>query len=89
MIFVVALIFLGGAAQLVVSNRLANLGEQIEIDRAKTDTLALENQLLEEEVRSKESLSAISQEAKELGFVDAKSVYYLVPQIPVAANIRN
>jgi len=72
------------AAQLVVSNRLADLGEEIEIEKSQTETLASENRILAEELSQKESLSNITEEAKVLGFVEGKSIYYLVPQIPVA-----
>lgn len=82
--FVSITVLLLGALQIVVSNRLANLGAKIEEENAKIDLLTAENRLLEEELRQKESLANISQKAKELGFVDAKSIYYLVPQVPVA-----
>ena len=81
---VLAVTFLLAAVQLLVSNRLANLGVQIEEERAKAESLSSQNRLLEEELRQKESLANISQKAKELGFVETKSIYYLVPQIPVA-----
>ena len=81
---VLAVTFLLAAVQLLVSNRLANLGVQIEEESAKAESLSSQNRLLEEELRQKESLANISQKAKELGFVETKSIYYLVPQIPVA-----
>lgn len=81
---VVLMVLLLGAAQLIVSNRLANLGVEIEKENAKTELLTAENRLLEEELRQQESLIAISQKATELGFIEAKSIYYLVPQVPVA-----
>lgn len=77
-------IFFLAALQLLVSNRLANLGEEIEKERRITETLIAQNRILEEELRQRESLVYLTQEAQKLGFVEAKSYYYLVPQIPVA-----
>ena len=78
-----AVVFLA-TAQLIVSNRLANLGQEIEKEKEQTEVLILENSIMEEKIRQKESLVDISEKAKELGFVETKSVYYLTPQIPVA-----
>lgn len=78
------MVLLLGALQLIVSNRLANLGVKIEEENARIESIAAQNRLLEEKLGEKESLIDISQKAKELGFVEAKSIYYIVPQIPVA-----
>ena len=80
----VMLVFLLGMVQLFVSNRLADLGEDIEREKLKTESLSLENRLLEEQLRQRESLVNVAEEAKKLGFIEVKSIYYLVPQIPVA-----
>ncbi|MDP3998000.1 MAG: hypothetical protein Q8P89_00080 [bacterium] len=80
----VILVFVLGMVQLIVSNRLSDLGEEIETEKVKTESLTLENRLLEEQLRQKESLINVSEEAKKLGFIEAKSIYYLIPQIPVA-----
>ncbi len=79
-IFVVIL----GVAQVFLSNRLATLGEDLEQENLKTESLIAANQLLEQELREKESLIAIADEAKKLGFEKIASVYYLTPQVPVA-----
>lgn len=84
LILVLIAVLLSAAAQLFVSNRLSDLGEEIEQEKRQTEALIAENRILEEELRQQESLSNIAEEAKKLGFVEAKSVYYLVPQIPVA-----
>lgn len=81
---VTMLVFVLGMAQLIVSNRLANLGVKIEEEAMRTELMTAENRLLEEDLRQKESLINISQAAKELGLAEAKSIYYLVPQVPVA-----
>lgn len=78
------LVFVLGMAQLIVSNRLANLGVKLEEEAMRTELMTAENRLLEEDLRQKESLINISQAAKELGLAEAKSIYYLVPQVPVA-----
>lgn len=77
-------VFLLAAAQLLVSNRLADLGEEIEQETRQTESFIAENRILEEEIRQRESLANITEEAKKLGFVETKTVYYLVPQVPVA-----
>lgn len=81
---VTMLVFVLGMAQLIVSNRLANLGVKLEEEAMRTELMTAENRLLEEDLRQKESLINISQAAKELGLAEAKSIYYLVPQVPVA-----
>lgn len=77
-------VFILAAAQLMVSNRLADLGEEIEQETKQTESFIAENRILEEEIRQRESLAAITEEAKKIGFVETKTVYYLVPQVPVA-----
>ena len=86
MLFIWILIGSLAVAQLFISNRLTDLGEKIDKEKKMTDLLIAENRLLEEELREKESLSNISLEAQKLGFAEVKSIYYLVPQIPVAMN---
>lgn len=76
-------LFLAGA-KLFVSNRLSNLGQEIEKENRKAQVLIAENRILDEEIRQKESLVNLSEKAKELGFVEPKLIFYLVPQIPVA-----
>lgn len=82
--FVVGMVIFMATAQLFVSNRLASLGQEIEKEKQKTEALGLENRILQEQIGQQESLINISAKAQELGFVEAESVYYLVPQIPVA-----
>lgn len=77
-------VFILAAAQLMVSNRLADLGEEIEQETKQTESFIAENRILDEEIRQRESLAAITEEAKKIGFVETKTVYYLVPQVPVA-----
>lgn len=84
MSFILAIIFLLASAQFFVSNRLSDLGKIIEEENSKAAALIAENRLLGEEINQKESLITLTSEAKKLGFIETKSIYYLVPQIPVA-----
>ena len=84
LIFVIIFVAFLGIVQLFLSNRLSNLGENLEQEKVKMEELIAENQRLERELGEKESLIVIAEEAKRFGFEKIDSVYYLVPQIPVA-----
>ena len=60
-------------------NRLATLGPKINtLEQAKAK-LTLENQVLENEIAQKSSLSEVEDQSKQLGFQRIKSVIYLGP----------
>lgn len=77
---VVFLVFI----QLVISHRLATRGERLRQLEIEAKQLEKENSILAEEINQAGSLSRITQEAKNLGFVRANQILHLTPQIPVA-----
>jgi len=70
-------ILVGAILEIWVSNRLATFGTQYtEIERAK-NSLTLENQLLEDQIATKESLSRTQKYAELIGFQQVKNIEYI------------
>lgn len=75
--------------QLVIAHRLATRGEQLRQLEIKARQLEEENSILVKEINQAGSLSRITQEAKNSGFVRANQILHLTPQIPVALGKPN
>lgn len=60
-------------------NRLATLGSRINNLEQTKAALSLENQVLENQIAEKSSLTKIEDASKQLGFQKIKSVVYLGP----------
>jgi cell division protein FtsL len=83
--FVVALV----VAEIILTNELAGLGQEVGSLETHIDALKEENQLLREQTASASSLLTIAAQAQMLGFRDATPHQFLslVPeQFPVALN---
>ncbi len=67
-------------------NRLATYGEQLsKLDQIQ-DALVTENELLENEIAEKSSLSHLGEAAKEQGFSTIKNMEYLEDTSEIASN---
>lgn len=88
-------IFLGGlvalaavllVVQVLIANRLVEASDKLRNLDLQIATMEDQNQSLSEGVRTKESLVAISDQAKTLGFLLSGQISYLSAFQPVAMN---
>lgn len=64
-------------AEVWASNSLVTYGEKFEKLSSIAKTLSLENQILENEIASRQSLNSIASKSAELGFSEPKSIQYI------------
>ena len=83
-IFIFSLVLVLSLVQLVISHRLATLGEKIRFLEKETSQIEQEIIVLNEQLGGIASLSNVSFQAKDLGFQKATQVWHLTSQIPVA-----
>ena len=81
---IVIITLLLALTQLAISHQLATAGEKIRLFEEENAKLKEENRVLKEEVSLFASLSRISQQAEELGFLRTTQVLHLTPQVSVA-----
>ncbi len=74
--------------QVVVANRLTNVGLSLTELDSQQQQLNEENELLQRKIATFSSLTQIAQRASELGFAPAHA-YYLAPEFSVAAGNLN
>lgn len=67
-------------------NRLSSFGNRMYELKIAVDTIELENQILENELSTKMSLTHISQIAQDLGFISINSIEYLKPAVVASLN---
>lgn len=88
--FVIAVITLvlvtSAAANLVVTSKLSRSGEQLKDLETRAEQLRLDNQLLEQQVLSQQSLTTIQAQAENLGFQSRPTQLILTPDLPVALS---
>jgi len=84
LLIVIFLVALLAIVQLLISHKLATMGERLRQTEKIASRKVGENQNLEEEIGKIGSLANISSQAQSLGFVRTTQVLHLVPQIPVA-----
>ena len=70
--------------QIVLTHRLATLGEKLRQLEKRSLVLSQENHFLAEEIGQMGSLAEISGRAEKIGLVRSSRVVHLIPQIPVA-----
>lgn len=59
------------------SNNVVTYGEKLEKLSSLAKTLSLENQILENEIAGRQSLSSIASKSAELGFSEPESIQYI------------
>ncbi len=64
-------------AQIWASNNMISYGEKLERLSVIQKSLNLENQLLENEIAKRESISNIASKSAELGFSEPESIQYI------------
>lgn len=69
--------------QVIVSNRLATLGEYLKEKQEESLIFEEENKRVQEEMEVKLSLINLTSEAKKLGLGNPEAILYLSPQIPL------
>jgi len=74
---VVGGLFLLMVIQVWVNNNVVTYGEKFEELSALKKTLSLENQILENKIAKKESLTDIASKSAELGFSEPESIQYI------------
>lgn len=84
LLVVIFLVVVLAIVQLLISHKLATLGERVRQAEKIASKKEQENRSLEGEIGRMGSLTSISSHAQSLGFVRTTQVLHLVPQIPVA-----
>lgn len=79
-----SLVVILALVQLVISYRLATVGEKVRQWEKKATQLEQENRILAEEINQVGALSGLAMEAEKMGFARSSQVLHLIPQIPVA-----
>ncbi|RJR15544.1 hypothetical protein C4579_01875 [Candidatus Microgenomates bacterium] len=74
--------------QVIVSNRLANMGLQISQTDTEIQSITQENTDLRQKIASASSLLTLEEKAQELGFVIPSQPVYLSKDLPVALDLR-
>jgi len=74
--------------QVALTNRVSTAGIELEDMQSEIALLTKENILLEQRVLEYSALTNVSNEAKALGFVEAKSQIYLTNPLPLAYGSR-
>lgn len=72
--------------QLVITHRLATVGEAVKELEIEASRFEEKNELFRQEINQLGSLRRISQEAEKLGFVRQNDLLHLTPEVPVAMN---
>ncbi len=79
---VLALFFL--LARVVIANRLVEAGARLRDLDHQIEVSSDQNDLLAEEIRSRESLTKLEKKANTLGFQPVRSLGYITSPLPVA-----
>lgn len=82
-VFVFSLVLVLSLVQLIISHRLATLGEKIRFFEKETSQIEQEIIVLNEQLGGIASLSNVAFQAEELGLQKATQIWHLTPQVPV------
>ena len=84
--FLVCIVLVLSIARVVLSNILAASGQRLAAANQKIRMLTEENQKLENEASSLDSLARIEKLANEAGFVKTTNIEVLIPSKPIASR---
>lgn len=84
LIFIFSLVLILSLLQLVISHRLATLGEKIRFLEDETKEKEDQNLTLTQQIADLASLRQVASRAVQLGLIKADRIVSISPQIPVA-----
>jgi len=84
--FVIVMLIITAGAKIIVANRMVEASDQLNHLDLERQQLLSENETLSQRLAAQESLVALKEQAKNLGFVPATKVTFIQPSIAIASK---